>query len=125
MRMGFMEWIKGFGRGASVASVECAATLERIVQLANPRLRFARRYFARLAPAVQNAIEYASALVGSIPPAREAATAAWQSDAYMRAFFATAQDSARVFSRSPEVRAWFGTHAAADEIYVVLSMQLT
>ena len=124
--MGILDWIRG-KRGPVDAEGEARARegVERVVQLSNPRLHFARGYRARLLPAVRAAMGYARGLIATIPPARDATATAWQSDPYMRAFFATADDLARAFSRSPEVRAWFDTHAMATEMYVVLSMLLT
>ena len=42
----------------------------------------------------------------------------------MRALFASPDDIADAFSRSPEVRAWFAANAGADRVYAVVSMQL-
>jgi hypothetical protein len=67
-------------------------------------------------------MDYAAALVGSVPPAREATAAAWQSDACLRAFFATPDDIARELSRSPVVRSWFEENGSASEVHAVLSM---
>jgi len=124
--MGLFDWFRG-PRNSANAEREAHAreSVERVVQLSNPRLHFARGYRARLLPAVRTAMEYARALVASMPPARDATAAAWQSDAYIRAFFATPDDLARAFSRSAEMRAWFDTHTTATDAYTVLSMLLT
>ncbi len=121
--MGIFDWIRGGTHARDDAGA--AEVLEHLVQLTNPRLRFARRYRARLMPAVQAAMNYARSLVASVPPSRDASPAAWQSDSCLRAFFATPDDIARAFSRSPELRAWFDTNPAAQEVHVVLSMLLT
>ena len=123
--MGILDWMRGAkGRADREREARTAETLERIVNLTNPRLRFARRYRARLTPAVETAMEYAHTVVGSIPAAREATAEAWQADGCIRAFFATADDIPRVFSRSPDARASFDANPGADEICAVLSMQL-
>jgi hypothetical protein len=62
--------------------------------------------------------------VASVPPARDASAAGWQSDPFMRAFFATAEDLVRAFSRSAELRAWFEANGACSEVCAVLSMTL-
>jgi hypothetical protein len=123
--MSMMDWFRRAPSSAGVSNRrETAHALDRIVQLTNPRLRFARRYAARLTPAVETAIAYARSLVASVPAARDASAGAWQSDAYMRAFFATADDLTRTFSRSPDLRAWFDANPGAQEICAVLSMRL-
>jgi hypothetical protein len=123
--MGLLSWVRRSRDDADRNEQACsAAALERVVKLTNPRLRFARRYVARLTPSVQKAREHARLLVASIPPAHDGTAAAWHSDGYMRAFFATARDSAGAFSRSPDIRTWFGVNGAAQEVYAVLSTQL-
>ena len=121
--MGILDWIRGKrSAGDPKAEAGAAEALERIIQLTNPRLRFARRYRPRLLPAVQTAIEYARSLVADTAPEREASTATWPSDIYLRAYFATAEDLARAFSRSTDLRAWFDRNPAAQAVSVVLSM---
>jgi hypothetical protein len=123
--MSISDWFRRVPHAnAGANGREAAETLERIVQLTNPRLKFARRYRTRLAPAVQTAMQYARELVASVPSAREASAGTWQSDPAMRAFFATAEDLARAFSRSAELRAWFDANRASSEVCAVLSMLL-
>ena len=122
--MGILGWLRGLGGDGAEKDAVAVESVERIVQLVNPRLAFARRYRGRLAPAVRQAMNYAAELVAGAAPARAASAAAWQSDSCIRAMFATAQDVNRTFSRAPEVRAWFGENPAASEICAVLSMQL-
>ncbi|MGZ5172380.1 MAG: hypothetical protein ACXWCY_33640, partial [Burkholderiales bacterium] len=79
--MGLLEWVRGHrDETAHTEQVRTAATLERIIELTNPRLRFARRYAARLTPAVHTAMEYARQLLVRVPAAHDAAEAAWYSD---------------------------------------------
>src|SRR5690349_8385027 len=123
--MSISDWFRrGRHAKAGANGRETAETLERIVQLTNPRLKFARRYRTRLTPAVETAMRYAHELVAGAPPACEASAASWQSDPCMRAFFATADDLARAFSRSAELRAWFEANGACSEVCAVLSMSL-
>src|SRR5689334_11408518 len=113
-RMGIFDWFRGDTGSPDPGTDEA---LERVIALTNPRLRFARRYRARLTPALRAAMDYARGLMATVAPAREASPAAWQSDGYNRAFFGTADDLVRVFSRSPDVRAWFDSHPGAQEVY--------
>jgi hypothetical protein len=122
--MNLFSWIH-HGSDAERGSVDAArGLLEEMITLANPRLRFARKYRARLEPAVQSALVYARVLVASVPPARDATAAAWNTDCYLRAFFATPRDLVLAFSRSPQLAMWFSMHPEAREVYAVLSMQL-
>jgi hypothetical protein len=123
--VGIFDWLRAqFQESAGSKDAAVADTLERIVQLANPRLVFAHRYKGRLMPAVRKAMDHASGLVAGAAPAREASPAAWQSDPCIRAMFANAQEVKGIFSRSPEVRQWFTANPAAREICAALSMQL-
>jgi hypothetical protein len=125
MAMGILDWFRGAKGGAGAADETLTReACERIVQLVNPRLRFAHRYRQRLAPALKTAMAYAHSVVASVPPALDASPAAWQSNAALRAFFATAEDVLRAFSQLPELRAWFEANPAQLEVYTVLSMLL-
>ena len=123
--MGILEW---FRRGAGAQSSQDVArvdeTVERIVQMTNPRLRLVPRYRARLKPAVQSSMSYARDLVAGAAPAREASATSWASDPYLRAFFATADEIIRVFGRSADLRAHFDRNPDSQEAYAVLSMQM-
>ena len=99
--------------------------VERVVQVANPRLRFVPRYRKRLAPAVLASLEHVKGLVRALPAAREASAAAWSGDPYMRAFFATANDLARTFNLAPDLRLHFDRYPATGEAYAVLGMEMT
>jgi hypothetical protein len=125
MAMGILDWFRGAKGGAAAANDTLTReACERIVQLANPRLRFAHRYRQRLAPALRTAMDYARSVVAGVPPALDASPAAWQSNPAMRAFFATGEDVLRTFSQLPELRAWFEANPAQLEVYTVLSMML-
>jgi hypothetical protein len=120
-----IQWVRELrAQRRSADDDDMEATFERIVQLSNPRLRYARGYKARLRPAVRTAIGHARYLLESVPAACEASTNAWQTNPCIRSFFAAAQDLAKAFTRSAEVRTWFAQNPAAHEIFAVLSMQL-
>ena len=57
--MRLKDWVKGLRRPSGAEHVINAAELERVIQLTNPRLRFARRYVARLAPSIDDVIDLA------------------------------------------------------------------
>jgi hypothetical protein len=100
-----------------------ADAVDRIVAL-SPHLRMARRYEARLAPAVATALRYAGGIVDAIPPAREASAAAWASDPYIHAFFAGADSVAPALSRSRDLRAFFEQNPDLAEVHAVLGMAM-
>ena len=104
--------------------VRVADAVARIVAL-SPHLRMARRYEARLQPAVVTALRYVAGVAAAIPPAREASAAAWSLDPYIHAFFTGPDDVAPALSRSADLRAWFGQHPAEQEAYAVLGMAMT
>lgn len=98
--------------------------VERIMAL-HPHLRLARRYRARLAPAVATSLNYFVDLVKSLPAPREASAAAWSSDPCIRAFFVNANEVAQVISRSADLREHFERNPNAQEAYAVLGMEMT
>jgi hypothetical protein len=95
----------------------------RIVAL-SPHLRMARRYEARLEPAVVTALRYVTGIAAAIPPAREASAAAWSVDPYIHAFFAGADTVAPALSRSRDLRAFFEQNPGLQEAYAVLGMAM-
>jgi hypothetical protein len=102
---------------------QLAEAVGRIVAL-SPHLRMARRYEARLEPAVKVALRYVAGLVAAIPPAREASAAAWSHDPAIRAFFTGAETVAPVLSRSRDLRAFFEQNPALPEAWAVLGMAI-
>jgi len=126
--MGILDWWRNRGRGGAARALDTRRVdeaIERVLDTTNPRLRLARRYRARLAPAVETALVYAGELVASVPSARLANAAAWANDPYMQAFFATASDLVQAFSRAPDLRAHFERNPGLPEAYAVLGMELT
>jgi hypothetical protein len=102
---------------------QAKAIIERIVGLC-PSLRLASNYASRLLPHVQHTTAYLVRLVDEVPPAREASAAAWATDPYIHAFFATPDDVCRPFNRSQALNAFFSDHPAAAEAFAVLGMAI-
>jgi len=123
--MSLREWWGRMFGGAPAAVPGVEDAIERIVQVANPRLKLVRRYEKRLAQPVAASLGHVAALVAAIAPARTASVAAWSGDPCLAAFFATAQDLARAFSRSREVRAFFDANPGATETCALLGMEMT
>jgi hypothetical protein len=124
--MGLLNWWskRGHDPGGQWSKEQIAETVERVVQTTNPRLRFLGRYKKRLAPAVTASLNYAREIVASIPAPHEASAAGWNADPCVRAFFATSDDIKQVFSRAPEVRAYFTQNPAAERAFALISMAM-
>jgi hypothetical protein len=123
--MGILDWWRrrgGIAKDAQSAE-QIDAAVERIVKM-NPRLRLARRYRARLAPAVATTLAYAKSVVAAAPAPRDAGAAGWSVDPCLRAFFANPDELVRAFSRSQDLQAYFEREPAAQEVYAVLSMEM-
>jgi hypothetical protein len=125
--MGLRELLqRAFGGGTSIVDRPGVGdAIERIVQIANPKLKLVSRYRARLAPPVAASLQYVEQLVAPIPAARVASAQAWAGDPCLAAFFATAPDIARAFSRSRDVRAYFDANPGATETFALLGMEMT
>ena len=125
--MGILSRLRRGGREGSARNDQQTplvnAAMERIVDL-NPQLRLARRYQAQLEPAVSTSLKYVSDLVAALPSPREASADVWSSDPYIHAFFATPDDIAQAFSRSPTLRAYFEQNMDAPDVYAVLGMTM-
>ena len=97
--------------------------IERLLVL-SPTLKLVPEWRERLVPALAQSVAYVRDVVDRMPPAREASAATWSSDPYIHAFFAAPDEVGHVLSRSPELHAWFESHALARETYAVLGMAL-
>jgi hypothetical protein len=123
--MGFLRRLVRGARGQSEHERErVQGALERIVAL-SPHLKMARRYQARLEPAVAAAIRYLDGIVAGAAQPREASAQAWPVDPYIHAFFAAPTDIAPALSRSNDLRAFFEQNPDAQEAYGVLGMAMT
>src|SRR3954471_18786326 len=111
--MGVIDQLRNWWKSPRSRSAGTDRTLERIIDLTDPRLRVAKLYRERLRPAVKSAMEYAAEVVADAAPAREATADAWLSDSSLRAFFATPDDVARELSLSAPVREWFDRNSLA------------
>lgn len=123
--MGILAWWRH--RGGTAKDAQSAervdAAVERIMKM-NPRLRLARRYRVRLAPAVATTLAYAKSVVDAAPVSRNAGAAGWSADPCLRAFFANPDELVRAFSRSRDLQTYFEREPAAQEAYAVLSMEM-
>jgi hypothetical protein len=122
--MGLLSWWFGKNRASEEGDLQQAKEIvERIVRL-GPQLRLARDCEARMAPAVHRSIHFLRELVADMQAPREASAAAWATDPYIHAFFATPDDVCPVFSHSEALRAYLDEHPGADDAVAVLGMNV-
>ncbi|MEX3633904.1 hypothetical protein [Paraburkholderia sp. BR14320] len=119
--MGLLSWLTKRSAAQESDDQQANEIVERIVGLC-PSLRLARNYASRLRPAAQHTLAYLDRLADEVPPAREASAAAWATDPYIHAFFATPDDVCPVFNRSHELNQFFNDHPVADPVFAVLGM---
>ncbi|MBP0628211.1 MULTISPECIES: hypothetical protein [unclassified Cupriavidus] len=120
--MTVLNWLRRRGKHPDGArDAGRAALVERVTRLC-PYVRLVSGYRKRLVPALAIADRYVRDVLAGLPPASAASEATWNSDPYIHAFFGTAQDVMPVFSRSPDLRDYFGSSSAAAEAYCVLGM---
>lgn len=123
--MGLIGWMRGRTTHADEhGKQEIAELAERVTRL-NPRLRLVSHYARQLQPALAQALTHVRTLVGDVPAPREASDHAWGIDPYIHAFFGTPHDVALTFSRSAELREFFGTSPATQTASAVLGMTAT
>jgi hypothetical protein len=122
--MGILSWLSRTDPADLEDKQRIDEAVERVMRL-NPQLKLARRYHAKLAPAVGTALRYVVGLVDSVPAARDANAAAWSADPYIHAYFVAPDDVAAVISRSRDLRAYFESNADAPEAFAVLGMEMT
>jgi hypothetical protein len=126
--MGILAWLRRESDASGEAAVSqslVAHATDMAVRLTNPRLTLVRRYRQRLAPAIETSIRFLRDQIPLLPATREATRAAWSSDPSIHAFFATADDLPRIFSRSNELREFFDKAPALEEAHAVLGMRMT
>jgi hypothetical protein len=123
--MGIFSWLLPRDRTTPDAEARRALEAAERVATLSPQLRLASHYQARLAQAARVSLDYVGSLVESFPAAREASASEWSADPHIHAFFATADDVALVFSRSPVVREYFDEHVEAEEAFALLGMAIS
>jgi len=123
--MGLIGWMRERTTHADEHDKHAIAELAERVTRLNPRLRLVSHYERQLRPALAQALTHVRTLVHDVPAPREASDHAWGIDPYIHAFFGTPHDVALTFSRSPELREFFGTSPATQTATAVLGMTMT
>jgi len=123
--MGLLAWLSR-PKQAQCTQTERARLdemIDRTIAI-NPRLQLVQRHTERLRNALAVSLGYIVDLIGALPPSHEANSAAWSTDPLIRAFFATPDDLAKIFSRSEELRSYFTQNAALTHAYATLGMAM-
>ncbi|NLP63765.1 hypothetical protein [Paraburkholderia sacchari] len=123
--MGFLARFMRSSRtpGALAEGARLDEMIERVVAMES-RLRLAKSYRKRLGGSIRISLRYIDDLTGSLPAPHEANTAAWSTDPLIRAFFATAEDLPKAFSRSETLREYFACHPDITHAHVTLGMAM-
>ncbi|MEJ2793783.1 hypothetical protein WAE56_10220 [Iodobacter sp. LRB] len=99
------------------------ALLTALADSANPRIKLASRYLARLQNAYAIAHSWSGRIVMQLPAPVELSSHSWNQEAHTHAAFGTAESVQETISHSEEVRNWFAQNPLADHAYAVLIMQ--
>jgi hypothetical protein len=95
---------------------------EMVVDATDPRIREVRGYREKLGSAVEEAMQFADALVEGLPGPIEVGRGTWATDPYLRAFFASVDEVREVLRLSHEIEAFFKRQPFA-ECYALLTMR--
>lgn len=123
--MGILDWFKNrpgqfnLEKGSDEA-VQWA--LDKAITLTNPRLKLLPDCKQRLAPAVENTINYLREQATELPAVHTLSARTWSSDPSLRAFFVAPSDIPAVLGRSENLRTLFDKFPDLDEACVVLGM---
>ncbi|MDR3159067.1 MAG: hypothetical protein LBU11_08695 [Zoogloeaceae bacterium] len=115
--MGLFDWLLG-KRAAD--SPETAAAIDALIKTIDPRLAAISGVSARLAPAVEGALDFCRRVAEEIPGLLDASSAHWRDDPLLCALFTRNDDLQQTFSRQDEVRDYLDEQPAATRFYALL-----
>lgn len=118
----------GAQRGDPAADIDTELlddAVDAIVEAVEPRIRLVPRYRTKIAPIATRAIRFMRTLAPLLPLPIGLSRAAWSSDAYVGAFFATGSDIDTLLSRDAALDAFFADPAnvSHDAAHAVLVMR--
>lgn len=123
--MGILDWFKNRPGQFNLDKDSDEAVkwgIDKAITLTNPRLKLIPDCEKRLAPAVENTINYLRAQAGELPAVHTLSAKTWSSDPALRAFFVAPSDIPTVLGRSENLRTLFEKFPDLDEACVVLGM---
>lgn len=108
---------------AAAPSAPVRRALDRVAAIIDPQMRQAGGYEKKLAGPVQKTLEYCDSLVASLPGPVTIDRQSFSSDPLVHAFFATADDVARVIGGDPAVRKYLASLESfeSDGFYAMLA----
>ena len=124
--MGILDWFKN--RPAQfdpdkLSDEILSKTIDKVVTLANPRLKLLDSYQARIAPAVRVTIEYFRECIQFLPAFLPLSATDWKQSPALRSFFVTPEDISGVLGRSANLKAFLKKFPTKEQIYLILRMK--
>ncbi|WP_303783476.1 hypothetical protein [Azovibrio restrictus] len=121
--MGLFDWL--FSRSsAGTANPDIQAGIDRLIQRIDPRLKALASAPARLAPAVERALEFCHATLATLPPPQDAAPGHWRESPLLRALFTRDDEVQQIISRQPAVQEYARQHPGEPVFYAILGAVL-
>lgn len=108
-------------RDETAAKVD-PALIDRLVEVASPRIKLADNYRQRLAPMALHAGERVQLLEAKLPAPQPLTTESWRQSALLNVAFANPERMAAVAASSEAVYQWFAEHPLAERAFTVLAM---
>ncbi len=121
--MGLFDWL--FSRpAASAAHPDIQAGIDRLIQATDPRLKAIASAPARLAPAVERALDFCRATIAALPAPQDASPGHWRESPLLRALFTRDDEVQHVISRQPVVQEYVQQHPGEPVFYAILGAVL-
>lgn len=115
--MGFFDWVFG-GRDLATGDEGLMRAVDRVLHGIDPRLKLLRDARTRLAPAVQEALDFARETIARMPESVALTPENWARDPLLRATFARPGDIEATLAASQEVHDFIETEAGlGDETF--------
>lgn len=121
--MAFFEWLFGKRDAAEGEDERVQATIDKVIETVDPRLKALSNARERLRPSVVGALEWAQGAIARLPPSFELSEANWAGSPLLRAFFVRPADVADALARSQDLREFLaGSEAQGSEmLYGILA----
>jgi hypothetical protein len=121
--MAFFEWLFGKRDAAEGEDERVRATIDKVIETVDPRLKAVSNARERLRPSVVSALEWAQGGIARLPPSFELSEANWSGSPLLRAFFVRPADVADALARSQDLREFLaGSEALGSEtLYGILA----
>ncbi|MDR3413912.1 MAG: hypothetical protein P4L87_23610 [Formivibrio sp.] len=98
------------------------ALIDRLVEIASPRIKLVSNYRQRLAPMVRHASSRVHLLEGKLSAPLPLTAETWRQNPLLNLAFANPERMAALVAASETVCQWFAAHPLADKAFAVLAM---